>query len=231
MDVFTLLYVILLTADYVLNAPSSSTVSATVETNDRSDFIPGWHNYNSNGKKLDPISEVPSSSDSALLQEEQQHGSIDTDVDESVPRLKLVQHDFSSMAVPSAVANRVGRWGLPFALTVFVAYYLSVSRKTAELENNTMMGASCAVGPFSAVPASSDATLTTIKSRGPWLLGVVSAASQLVDTAENGPTAHEAPVMVLFSSSAVFRETERYGLSRQATLRILHQSMVFPSKP
>ena len=29
--------------------------------------------------------------------------------------------------------------------------YLSVRRKTAELENNTMMGASCAVGPFSAV--------------------------------------------------------------------------------
>ena len=28
--------------------------------------------------------------------------------------------------------------------------YLSVRRKTAERENNTMMGASCAVGPFSA---------------------------------------------------------------------------------
>jgi len=29
-------------------------------------------------------------------------------------------------------------------------------------------------------------------------------ASQLVHTAENGPTAHEAPVMVLFSSYVVF---------------------------
>ena len=32
--------------------------------------------------------------------------------------------------------------------------YLSVKRKTIELENNTMMGASCAVGPFSAVSTS-----------------------------------------------------------------------------
>ena len=36
----------------------------------------------------------------------------------------------------------------------FVSPYLSVGRKTAELENNTMMGASCAVGPFSAVSTS-----------------------------------------------------------------------------
>ena len=110
-------------ADYNLNASSSSTVSAPVGTNDRSDFIPGWHNYNSNGKKLDPISEVPSSSGSALLQEEQQHGSIDTDADKSVTGLKLVQHDFSPTAVPSAVATHVVRWGLPFALSVFVACY------------------------------------------------------------------------------------------------------------
>ena len=110
-------------ADYNLNASSSSTVSAPVGTNDRSDFIPGWHNYNSNGKKLDPISEVPSSTDSALLQEEQQHGSVDTSAEESVTGLKLVQHDFSPMTVPSVVANHVIRWGLQAALTVFVACY------------------------------------------------------------------------------------------------------------
>ena len=109
--------------DYDLNASSSSTVTAPVGTNDRSDFIPGRHNYNPNGKKLDPISEVPSSTDSALLLEEQEHVSIDTDADESVTGLKIVQHDFSPTAVPSAVANHVVCWGLPFALTMFVACY------------------------------------------------------------------------------------------------------------
>ena len=76
-----------------------------------------------------------------------------------------------------------------------------------------MMGASCTVGPFSAVSTSRDAALTPPKSHRYLLLGTVSAASQLVDTAENGPTAHEAPIMVLFSSSAVFRQTERYRSS------------------
>ena len=110
-------------AGYELNTSSSSTVSAPVGTTDRNDFIPGWHNYNSNGKTLGPISEVPSSTDSALLQEEQQRGSIDTDADESITGLKLVQHDASPTAVPSAAANHVVRWGLPFALTVLVACY------------------------------------------------------------------------------------------------------------
>ena len=110
-------------ADYDLNAPPSSTVPAPVGTTDVNDFTPGWHNYNSNGKKLDPISEVPSSTDSALLQEEQQHGSVDTSAEESVTGLKLVQHDFSPMTVPSVVANHVIRWGLQAALTVFVACY------------------------------------------------------------------------------------------------------------
>ena len=57
-------------AEYDLNVSSSSTVSTPVGTNDTNEFIPGWRNYNSNGKKLDPISEVPFSTDSALLQEE-----------------------------------------------------------------------------------------------------------------------------------------------------------------
>ena len=74
-------------------------------------------------KKLDPISEVPWSTDSALLQEEQQYGSVDTSAEESVTGLKLVQHDFSPMTVPSVVANHVIRWGLQAALTVFVACY------------------------------------------------------------------------------------------------------------
>ena len=65
---------------------------------------------------------------------------------------------------------------IPFCLT-----------KTAELENNAMMGASCAVGPFSAVSPSLDAALTVPKSHGYLRLGTVSAASQLADTAENGP--------------------------------------------
>ena len=38
--------------------------------------------------------------------------------------------------------------------------------KTSGLENIAMMGASCAVGPFSAVPASRDAALTAPKSHG-----------------------------------------------------------------
>ena len=96
---------------------------APVGTTDRNDFVPGGHNYNSNGKNLVPISKVPSSTDSALLQEEQQDGSIGTDADESATGLKLVQHDLSPMAVLSAVANHVIRWGLPFALTVLVACY------------------------------------------------------------------------------------------------------------
>ena len=50
-------------ADYDLNVSSSSTVSTPVGTNDTNDFIPGWHNYNFSGKKLDPISEVHSSND------------------------------------------------------------------------------------------------------------------------------------------------------------------------
>ena len=83
--------VMLLTMIYDLNAPSSSTVPAPVGTTDKNDFVPGWHNYNSNGKKLGPISEVSSSTDSALLlHEEQQHGSIGTNADESVTGLKLV---------------------------------------------------------------------------------------------------------------------------------------------
>ena len=41
-------------------------------------------------------------------------------------------------------------------------------------------------------------------------MGTVSAVSQLVGTAENGPTAHEALIMVLFSSSAIFRLAKRY---------------------
>ena len=75
------------------DAPPSSTASAPVGTTDANDFIPGWHNYNSNGEKLDPISEVPSSTDSALLQEEQQHGSVGTSAEESVTGLKLVQSE------------------------------------------------------------------------------------------------------------------------------------------
>ena len=106
-----------------MNAPPSSTVSAPIGTTGVNDFIPGWHNYNFNGKKLDPISEAPSSTDSALLQEEQQHGSVNTDTEEGVTGLKLVQHDFSPMTVPSIVANHVIRWGLQAALTVCVACY------------------------------------------------------------------------------------------------------------
>ena len=71
-----------------------------------------------------------------------------------------------------------------------------------------MMGASCAVGPFSAVSTSQDAALTVPKSHAYLFLGTVSAASQLVDTAENGQTAHEAPTIVLFPSMAVFRAFE-----------------------
>ena len=42
--------------------------------------------------------------------------------------------------------------------------------------------------------------------------------SQLVCEAENEPTAHEALTIVLFSSSAVFRLTERYIILHYITL-------------
>ena len=104
---------------------SSSTPATSVETTDRSTFRPGWHNYSSNENgSLDPISDLPSSSDTALIQEEQQNELIGTDADESVTGLKLVQHDFSPTSIPPTIANHViMRWGLPFALTVLVACY------------------------------------------------------------------------------------------------------------
>ena len=46
------------------------------------------------------------------------------------------------------------------------------------------------------------------------------ATSQLVFEAENGPTAYEARTIVLFSSSAVFRLTERYLLSIISLLEV-----------
>ena len=72
-----------------------------------------------------------------------------------------------------------------------------------------MMGASCAVGPFSASQTGWEVVGTVLKGREPWLFRTVPTASQLVCGAENGPTAHVTPIIVLFSSHAIFRQIER----------------------
>ena len=114
-------------------------------------------------------------------------------------------------------------------------HYLSNTRKTGELRGNTTTGASCAVGPFSAVSTSRDAALAVPKSREPWLFGTVSVASRLVDTAENEPTAHEAPIIVLFPSSPVFRVFERYlnrgNAGRRAASRRLASPVLVGPNP
>ena len=75
-----------------------------------------------------------------------------------------------------------------------------------------MMDASCAVGPFSASQTSREVVGTIMKSHGSLLFRTVPTTSQFVCEAENGPTAHEAPIIVLFSSSAIFRQIERYTI-------------------
>ena len=49
----------------------------------------------------------------------------------------------------------------------------------------------------------------------------MTTTSQLVCEAENGPTTHEASIIVLFSSFAIFRQIERYGLRLQCFPRNL----------
>ena len=73
------------------------------------------------------------------------------------------------------------------------------------------MGALYTVGPFLASQTGREVVGTVMKSHGSLLFRTVPTTSQLVCEAENGPTAHEAPIIVLISSSALFRQIERYG--------------------
>ena len=111
----------------------------------------------------------------------------------------------SSICCSTRRASSPRRVSSLFRLFSIYGTTFSKTRNTGELGNNTMMGASCGVGSFSAVSTSREAALTVPKSHGSLLLGIISAASRLVDTAENGPTAHEAPIIVLFPSSPAFR--------------------------
>ena len=77
-----------------------------------------------------------------------------------------IEYDRGSRKVGCGKAMIPGGHWIPFCDT-----------KIAELENNAMMGASCAVGPISAASTSEDAAGTVGTSREPWLLGTVLAAS------------------------------------------------------
>ena len=122
---------------------------------------------------------------------------------------------------------------LPLATRLHCERYLCTSTFLSD-EKTAIVGASCAVGPFSASQhwfrsaqdRSREVAGTVLKSHGPLplLFRTVPTTSQLVCDTENGPTAHEAPIIVLFSSSAVF--VGQKGKSRPSWLVLLSDVFV-----
>ena len=74
-----------------------------------------------------------------------------------------------------------------------------LSHKIVPRELNTMTGASPAVGLFSVGSMIRDASGTNYESTQCLLSETMPAASQIIDPAEDKPTAHEVPITVFMS--------------------------------